>query len=352
MTKKGGIRFNEHDQVNIPIFGDQEIEIPEFLAEKTKKGYQLVPTLTKSGSITKRHKEPSIKLTPKNIEYFSIPKNGVERLQLADFVKKSKIELEKQYKVYSDFQNKLLEIELKNVLKIPEVKKTIAEAKNKEKSIEEIKEVLAEEIFGDVPEPTVKKTVSKSEIPIEKLRKYVVDELNTKEKKKSLVKRLKQAAGSKKYFENVFKTRLPRPVSKYVLQSELVDELKTKFSKKPINRPLSGYDDKIHNIDAIMESIVYIEKPMMFKRAEKLYHSGKIDSRMKNAVHAYVLDDSLYSTTRFPELVAGSGDYLYVKEGIISKSTINKYDKLRKEQSKLYADLKAKKEKLAERRNK
>jgi hypothetical protein len=161
MTKKGGIRFNEHEQVNIPIFGDQEIEIPEFLAEKTKKGYQLVPTLTKSGSITKRHKEPSIKLTPKNIEYFSIPKNGVERLQLADFVKKSKIELEKQYKVYSDFQNKLLEIELKNVLKIPEVKKTIAEAENKKEAIEEIKEVLAEEIFGDIPEPTVKKTTSK-----------------------------------------------------------------------------------------------------------------------------------------------------------------------------------------------
>lgn len=161
MTKKGGIRFNEHEEVNIPIFGDQEIEIPEYLAEKTKKGYQLVPTLTKSGSITKRHKEPAIKLTPKNIEYFSIPKNGVERLQLADFVKKSKTELEKQYKVYSDFQNKLLEIELKNVLKIPEVKKTIAEAENKEEAIEEIKEVLAEEIFSDIPEPTVKKTTSK-----------------------------------------------------------------------------------------------------------------------------------------------------------------------------------------------
>lgn len=352
MTKKGGIRFNEHEQVNIPIFGDQEIEIPEYLAEKTKKGYQLVPTLTKSGSITKRHKEPAIKLTPKNIEYFSIPKNGVERLQLADFVKKSKIELEKQYKVYSDFQNKLLEIELKNVLKIPEVKKTIAEAENKKEAIEEIKEVLADEIFGDIPEPTVKKTVSKSEIPIEKLRKYVVDELNTKEKKKSLVKRLKQASGTKEYVENVLKTRPSQTVNKDVLQSELVDELKTKFSKKPINRTLAGYDDKIRNIDAILQSIVYIEKPMMYKRAEKLYHSGKIDNRMMNDVRAYVLDDSWVARNRFPELIAGSGDYFYVKEGIISKSTINKYDKLRKEQSKLYADLKAKKEKLAERRKK
>jgi len=180
MVKKGGIRFSENEEVNIPVFGEQEIEIPEYLAEKTAKGYQLIPTLTKSGAITKRHKEPSIKLTAKNIEYFSIPKNGVERLQLSDFVKKSKAELVKQYEVYIDFQNKLLAVELKNVLKIPEVKKMVAEADDKAEAIEEIKEVLTKEIFGDVPEPKVKKTATKPKVKMTISRKEMKEgkELN------------------------------------------------------------------------------------------------------------------------------------------------------------------------------
>lgn len=350
MVKKGGIRFSENEEVNIPVFGEQEIEIPEYLAEKTKKGYQLIPTLTKSGAITKRHKEPSIKLTTKNIEYFSIPKNKVERLQLSDFVKKSKAELVKQYEAYIDFQNKLLAVELKNVLKIPEVKKMVAEADDKEEAIEEINEVLAQEIFGDIPE--VKKTASKSEIPVEKLRKYLVDELNTKALKKTIVNRLKQESRTRGFVESALKTFKPSKVSKDVLKSEIVDELKTKFSKKPINRTLGEYDEKISNLKQIMEAIVDKERPMMFKRAEKLYHSGKIDDRtMRNVQNFVTVSSNLAYDNRFPMTVRGDG-YQFEKEGIISKATINKYDKLATERQKLIDDLKAKKDKLAERRKK
>lgn len=352
MVKKGGIRFSENEEVNIPVFGEQEIEIPEYLAEKTKKGYQLIPTLTKSGAITKRHKEPSIKLTTKNIEYFSIPKNKVERLQLSDFVKKSKAELVKHYEAYIDFQNKLLAVELKNVLKIPEVKKMVAEADDKAEAIEEINEVLTKEIFGDVPEPKVKKTASKSEIPVEKLRKYLVDELNTKALKKTIVNRLKQESRTRRFVESTLKTFKPSKVSKDVLKSEIVDELKTKFSKKPINRTLGEYAEKIRNLKQIMEAIVDKERPMMFKRAEKLYHSGKIDDRtMRNVQKFVTVSSNLAYDNRFPMTLRGDG-YQFEKEGIISKTTINKYHKLATEQQKLIDDLKAKKDKLAERRKK
>lgn len=353
MVKKGGIRFSENEEVNIPVFGEQEIEIPEYLAEKTAKGYQLIPTLTKSGAITKRHKEPSIKLTAKNIEYFSIPKNGVERLQLSDFVKKSKTELVKQYEAYIDFQNKLLAVELKNVLKIPVVKKMVAEADDKAEAIEEIKEVLSKEIFGDIPEPKVKKTVSKSEIPVEKLRKYLVDELNTKALKKKVVNRLSQESRTRKFVESALKKSQPyKVVNKDVLQSEIVDELKTKFSKKPINRTLGGYDEKIRNLNQIMEVIVNKERPMMFKRAEKLYHSGKIDDRTMRNVQTFVMTNSSISyENRFPLTIRGDS-YQFEKEGIISKATINKYNKLATERQKLIYDLKAKMDKLAERRKK
>jgi len=204
MVKKGGIRFDGNEHAYMPIFGEQEIEVPEYLAEPTKKGYKLVPTLTKSGAISKRHKEPAIKIVAKDIDQITISKNKVERLALADFIRTSKLELEKQYAKYIELQHKLVDVEMEEVLMMPEVRAAIMEADDKPAAVEEIRKVVEAKIIG----PTYAETSA---------------------------------------YENV------------------LDELKTKSGKK---LTLGRIEEKMRDITHKMAAIVKKEKPLMLKRGK------------------------------------------------------------------------------------
>jgi hypothetical protein len=266
MVKKGGIRFDDNEQVFMPIFGEQEIDVPEYLAEKTKKGYKLVPTLTKSGNITKRHKEPSIKIVAKNIEHITIPNNKVERLSLNEFIKKSKLELEKQYADFIKLQQKIVDAEMTEILKMPEVHAAIMESDDKAAAIEEIRKVVETEIY----KPTYSERL-----------------------------------GHEREYKNV------------------IDEMKTKSGKK---LTLGRLEEKIRYDEEKLMEIVKKEKPLMLKRAKKQLDDSQIPLKRFNALRSYINSDYKYFSPAIQP--TPENRYLYEGDGFISKTTANKYYKL------------------------
>lgn len=266
MVKKGGIRFNKNEQVFMPIFGEQEIDVPEYLAEKTKKGYKLVPTLTKSGNITKRHNEPAIKIVAKNIEHITIPNNKVERLSLNEFIKKSKLELEKQYADFIKLQQKIVDAEMTEILKMPEVQSAIMESGDKAAAVEEIRKVVEAEIY----EPTY----------IERL-------------------------GHEHEYKNV------------------IDEMKTKSGKK---LTLDRLEEKIKYVDEKIREVVEKEKPLMLKRAKKQLDDSQIPLKRFKSLKSHI--DANYKYFSPAIQPTPENRYLYEGDGFISKTAANKYYKL------------------------
>jgi hypothetical protein len=291
MVKKGGIRFDENEQVFMPIFGEQEIDVPEYLAEKTKKGYKLVPTLTKSGNITKRHKEPSIKIVAKNIEHITIPNNKVERLSLNEFIKKSKLELEKQYADFIKLQQKIVDAEMTEILKMPEVHAAIMESDDKAAAVEEIREVVESEIMG-----------------------------------------MKEQHLNKIY------------------QEEALEALSSKSGKKK-KLTFDQLETKINNIKYKMEDIVEKEKPLMLERATKLFKDDELPRIRFQYLKDFV---KTKSDKRFDNAVRPTPEnrYVFEPEGIISKSAANKYYELNSQRDALQAEFDRRKEENKNKRKK
>jgi tRNA/tmRNA/rRNA uracil-C5-methylase (TrmA/RlmC/RlmD family) len=93
MPKHGGIHHRINDQTKseeflIPEFGFEDIHIPKYLAEKTSKGYKVVPTLTKTGKLTHRKNMSAVNLIPEDDIFESYCSGSkLQQLQLKDFVK-------------------------------------------------------------------------------------------------------------------------------------------------------------------------------------------------------------------------------------------------------------------------
>jgi len=159
MVKKGGLRVENENLVFAPIYGKQEIEVPSLLAEKTSRGYKLVPTLTKTGKISQRKKIPSIKFHAVNdITTPIVSSSAVQHLSITDFIKGQRHYLETLMTVYDDFSEEV-DQKVEEIIKTPEVKLLIANSPyNKAEIIEMIEEEVAKELVQETtPEPKAAK---------------------------------------------------------------------------------------------------------------------------------------------------------------------------------------------------
>lgn len=151
MVKKGGIRVINNNEAYIPLFGEQEVEIPTYLAEKTKRGMKLVPSLTKEGKITHRKKQPAIKLIESlDNTVTNVKKSTVHRFHVKEFIKSQRQMLQNMMKSFGELQKEIDE-KVEKVMSSPPVQLMIANyPHNKEEVKAEIEELVEEEIVNEI----------------------------------------------------------------------------------------------------------------------------------------------------------------------------------------------------------
>lgn len=172
MVKKGGIRVVSEDEAYVPVFGQQEIEIPSYLAEKTKRGMKLVSTLTKNGNISHRKKKPAIKFTSVNDITSPIVSNSVVgRFSIKDFIKNQRHILENMIESFDDLQEEVDE-RVEKVMELPQIQKMIGNSPYMKAEIEElVEEEIVNEIIHNEKPKTAKQIIAETNKKIKKQSK-------------------------------------------------------------------------------------------------------------------------------------------------------------------------------------
>jgi ribosomal protein L19E len=302
MVKKGGIRVVSEDEAYVPVFGQQEIEIPSLLAEQTNRGMKLVSTLTKNGNISHRKKKPSIKLIPVGDVTTPIVSNSVVgRFSIKDFIKTQRHILETMIESFDDLQEEVDE-KVEEVMTSPPVQLMIANyPHNKEEVKAEIEELVEEEIVNEIIHNEKPKTA-----------KQIIAEIN-----KKLVN--------------------PTPASPKSKKSQKQSEPK---KKKMTYGEITA---TINSLEHQMGEIVDKEKPLMRKRLDELHKNGEIPKKRFVQLHSYFTNNDFKEDYRrfSPALTktpTPENRYVFQNEGLISKTTADKYYALESQRDALYTE--------------
>ena len=86
-----------NDNVSLPLFGDVTLHLPDFFVLKTKKGYKLVPPVTKTGAMTSRSGKKSFKIVKNEKNELFLHEPSFPQIHLKEFSKKDRQTIEKYF---------------------------------------------------------------------------------------------------------------------------------------------------------------------------------------------------------------------------------------------------------------
>ena len=86
-----------NDNVSLPMFGEVSLHLPDFFVLKTKKGYKLVPPVTKTGAMTSRNKKRSFNIVKNEKNELFLHEPSFPQIHLKEFSKKDRQIIEKYF---------------------------------------------------------------------------------------------------------------------------------------------------------------------------------------------------------------------------------------------------------------
>ena len=93
--------MNQNQTINIPLVNNDTLIFPQYLAQKTKRGYKLVNPLTKQRHLAMRNKNPIIKVLRKSVSNTILLEGHKEEIPLSQF---SKADREKLHYMFNHLE--------------------------------------------------------------------------------------------------------------------------------------------------------------------------------------------------------------------------------------------------------